>query len=121
MSYYYFGAEIAFPSASKFETFVLLQLVYELELLELSISISVFWLGNPHHLTNRPKNRICTKNDPYVHHLSSEFQISISIRFEVIAISGSDYRIWIFVGKKERDFRRKALRKSQYITRQKKC
>ena len=47
------GTEIASPAASKFEKFIfLLQLVFELERFHPPIGISVFWLGNPYHVTD---------------------------------------------------------------------
>ena len=50
------GAETAFPHASKFKNFILLQLVFELELLKPPIGVSVFWFGSLYHVTNCPQN-----------------------------------------------------------------
>ena len=68
-----------------------LQLVFELELFKPPIGISVFGSGTRISYLIAPK--ICTKNDPYVPHLSSKFQDSSFNRFKVIAFSTFGCRI----------------------------
>ena len=105
-------AETACPDASKFETFIPLErLVFEQELFKPPIDVSVFGSENPYHDTDCPQ--ICTENDLHVPHLSSKIQVSPFNRFKVMAffISGADFVI--LSGKKHRDFRREASRKSQ--------
>ena len=66
------GAETAFPDASKFETFILLlQLVFEVEMFKPPIGISVF--GSETRITLSIISKICSKNDLYVPHLRSKF------------------------------------------------
>ena len=60
------------PGASKFENFILSQLVFELERFEPPISFSIFWLGNPYHVTDCPQNLL--KGCSIIPYLSSEFQ-----------------------------------------------
>ena len=105
-------AERACPDASKFETFIpLVRLVFELELFKATIGISVF--GSETRLTWPIASKICTKKDLYVLHLSYKFQVSNFSRFKIIAFSSFVYEFVIFHGKKHKDFRRKASRKSQ--------
>ena len=62
------GADTAFKRGSKFENFILLQqLVFKLEWFKPPNAISVFWLENPYHLTNRLQNlhkdySLCTQS-----------------------------------------------------------
>ena len=94
-----FGSETACPDAYKFETFILLlRLVFELVLLKPPIGISVF--GSETRITRPIAPKICTKNNSYVPHLCSKFQVSTFSRFKVIAFSASSCRIRNFARKK---------------------
>ena len=78
------------PSGSKFEHFILLsQLIFELEQFKPPAGSSVFWLGNPYHVTDCP--RFCTKVVPYVFRLNSKFKVSKISRFK----SYSDFGLYL--------------------------
>ena len=97
------GAEIAFPSASKFENFILLlQSVFELERFEPPIGLSGFWLRNPYHATDRPQ---------YFKFLNFKFlplAVSKLLRFQPLVAE----KPLNLDGKKQREFQREASRKS---------
>ena len=68
LSQFKFGAETAFPSASRFETFVLLlRLVFELELFKPPIGISAF--GSETRITQPIVPKICKKQALYLPYL----------------------------------------------------
>ena len=111
-------AEIAFPSASKFENFILLlQSVFELERFEPPIGLSGFWLRNPYHATDRPQNctkgySICTQSkSSNFKFLNSKFlplAVSKLLRFQPLVAE----KPLNLDGKKQREFQREASRKS---------
>ena len=97
-------AERACPNASKFETFIpLVRLVFELELFKAIIGVSVFGLETC--ITRPIASKVCTKNDSYVPHLSSKFQVSTFSHFKVIAFSSFVCEFVIIQVKKHKDFR----------------
>ena len=78
-------AERACSDASKFESFIPLELsLFELELFKPTIGISVF--GSETRITKPIALKICTKNDSYVPHVSSKIQVSTFSRFKVIGL-----------------------------------
>ena len=85
-------------------------LVFELELFKPKIGILVF--SSETRITKPITPKISTKKDSYVPHLSSKFKVFAFSRFKVIAFLASCSRIRNFA-RKNRDFRRKASRKSQ--------
>ena len=56
-------------------------LVFELELFEATIGISVF--GSETRITWPIASKICTKNDSCVSHVRTKFQVPTFSRFEV--------------------------------------
>ena len=87
----------------KFKTFIpLRRLVFELELFKPSIGVPVFDLET--RITRPIVPKICTKNDSYMPHLSSKFQVSTFNHFKVIAFSNFVADFVIFHRKKHRDF-----------------
>ena len=89
--------------------------MFKLELFKPPSGISGFGLET--RITGLITLKICTKNDSYVLHISSKFQVSTFSRFKVKAFSISDCRICSFARKKPQDLQREGSRNPNDKTR----
>ena len=71
---------------------------WAIEMFKFPIGISVF--GSEIRIMWPIAPKVCIKNDLYIPHLSSNFQVSTLSRFQVIAFSNSGCRIRNFAQKK---------------------